>query len=148
MAYFEPKFTDADIDADMDSIFSGIEEDSAGALIETMHLLVDAARAKTRAENGFNNITWNLRESIGGVVVLNHAIVDTYFPHIGKGPEGRAKGIAFAQEVALLQATDHQLLAIIVAGEDYASVVEALDRDVISHVVGDNFESQFLKFTK
>jgi hypothetical protein len=126
-----PGFKMSDIDQDLSEFISDMENDAVNALKGTIRELVDRARAKTREEKGFGNITWNLRESIGGVVVKNHAIVDTYFPPIGKGPEGRRKGIAFAEEMALLQ-DDGQIMAVFVAGEQYGVLVEAKGRDVIT----------------
>lgn len=132
MLSLTPTFKMADIDKDCDKFLVDIENDGLNALKGTIKLMVDKARAKTKAELGFNNITWNLRESIGGVVVQHHKIIHNYFPKIGKGPEGRKEGIALAQEIALLLADDDQLIAVFVAGMDYAAFVEAKGWDVIS----------------
>jgi len=148
MAHFEPDFSMADLDSDFKQFISDIENDGITALRDTMHMLVDKARAKSAQPNGFNNVTYNLRASIGGVIVRNRAIVDTYFPPIGKGDEGRQKGIAYAQELALLQEDDNQLLAIVVAGEFYSVLVERLGKDVISHVISDNFSDEILKLLR
>jgi hypothetical protein len=144
MAHFTADFTMADIDKDFKNMLAGIQEDIIEALKGTLIEMVDKARRKTKVDMGFANITWNLRESIGGIVVNEDQIVFTYFPLIGKGPEGRKKGIAYAQELALLQQDSHQLMVIFVAGEEYAKFVETKGWDVItgsSWVFDDHFAS-------
>ena len=142
MLSLTPNFTMADIDKDCNKFLVDIENDGLKALKGAIKFMVEKARAKTKAEKGFNNITWNLRESIGGVVVQHHEIMHTYFPKIGKGPDGRKEGIALAQEIALLLADDDQLIAVFVAGMDYSAFVEAKGWDVItlsSYSFGETF---------
>jgi hypothetical protein len=125
-------FKISDIENDIKSFIDSMQADIVNALKGTLIELVDRARAKTKSEGGFGNITWNLRSSIGGVIVADHAIIETYFPPIGKGEVGRSKGIAYAQELALLSDSG-EITIVIVAGEDYAYLVESRDdTDVIS----------------
>jgi hypothetical protein len=139
-------FKMSDIEQDLNEFVEGMENDAVEALKGTIRELVDKARAKTKAEKGFNNITWNLRESIGGIIVKDHQIIDTYFPPIGKGPEGRKKGIAYAQEIALLE-DDGEIMAVFVAGEEYAKYVETQGWDVIT-MTSFGFEDTFKSLLK
>ena len=131
MLSIEANFTIKDLEKDFKNFTEAIKNDLADKLYETLKILVDKARAKTRAENGFGNITWNLRASIGGVIVKDHRIVHRYFPPIPLGVEGNLKGIGYAEEIALLL-DDGDLMLIMVAGMEYARYVEARERDVIS----------------
>jgi hypothetical protein len=133
MIRIERNFNMKDIEDYINDTFNGWVEDIADTMFESGKIIVDLARAKTKAEGGFGNITWRLRASIGCVVVSNHQIQDkhVYFPSIGKGEEGRIKGIALAREVALL-VDDGETYIILVAGEDYASILEDNRIDVVS----------------
>jgi hypothetical protein len=108
--------------------------------------LVEKARAKTKSDGGFGNITWNLRSSIGYLIIYNGEMVETYFPTVGPGSEGSKTGTDYAREIGAL-INDHEgIQLVIVAGMEYATLVErvgvngAAQRDVITHVVGDNIE--------
>ena len=95
-------------------------------------VFVDRLRAKTKSDGGFGNITWNLRSSIGYLLLFDGEIVDTYFPKIKGGTEGEKTGLEYAQEIALL-VNEGGLQLIIVAGMGYASFVEDNDIDVLTH---------------
>lgn len=132
MLNFEPQFSEEDIEQEMQRQFNELHDDAAETMFETLVQLVDNARAKTKSEGSFNNITWNLRGSIGGVLVHNGGIADehVYFPQVSKGDEGVRTGIAFAREIALLT-DDGDTTLVFVAGMDYAKFVEAKGTDVI-----------------
>lgn len=106
--------------------------------------MVDKARAKTKSAGGFSNITWNLRSSIGYLIIYNGQVVETYFPVAGPGDEGSATGEKYAREIATLIDNYDGIQLIIVAGMEYATFVErvgmdgGIQHDVITHVVGDN----------
>jgi len=111
-----------------------IISEMADRMFQAGKKVVDLARSKTKSEGGFGNITWNLRGSIGCVLLINHEIPEEYiyFPPVSKGGEGVKKGIDYAREIALL-VDDGDPVLIMVAGEEYAGYVEALDDyDVIS----------------
>lgn len=97
---------------------------------------VDKVRAKTKIEGSFGNITWNLRSSIGCMVVYNDGetthIIDKYFPTLQGAKEGSNTGLAFAEEIALL-VEEEGVQLVIVAGMEYAIYVEDHDIDVLSH---------------
>lgn len=103
--------------------------------------LVDKARAKTRDDGGFGNITWNLRGSIGMCIVVREKILETYFPPISKGAHGDTVGRAMAESLAIYGKGNEGVSMVFVAGENYASIVQNIHgRDVIKHVIGDNLE--------
>lgn len=130
-------FSDLDqwINEDLNNWFDA----QANAMFIKGKELVDKARAKTREDGGFGNITWNLRSSIGCVLVKNHIILPEYiyFPQIGKGDRGHVTGVNYAREIATLE-DDGDIYLIFVAGMEYASLVQAKGKDVIKHVIGDN----------
>ena len=133
MISITPDFNLNDLNKHIDGTLNNILDEIADNMFDAGKLIVDKARAKTRAENGFNNITWNLRASIGCVLVYKHQIKGEhiYFPPISEGSEGRSKGIAYAKEISLL-VDDGDPVLVFVAGMDYALFVEATDRDVIT----------------
>lgn len=101
--------------------------------------LVDKARAKTRDDGGFGNITWNLRASIGMCIVdPNGKIIETYFPPINKGAHGNTVGRDMAEKIAVYGRSRNEASMVFVAGENYASLVQAKGKDVIKHVIGDH----------
>jgi hypothetical protein len=111
-------------------------EEAENRLVEKLKIagreFVDRARSRTKLANGsFGNITWNLRGSIGYVLVKDHSIIERYFPRIADGAEGTSTGTAYAEELALLM-DDGDIMLIVVAGMDYAYFVESKGYDVIS----------------
>lgn len=117
--------------------------------------LVDRARAQTKAIGGWGNITWNLRSSIGYLLMYNGEVVETYFPVLETGAEGSETGENYAREIALLVNEGEGVQLVIVAGMEYALLVERqgipgsiAQKDVISHVVGDNIGDALHKLLK
>jgi hypothetical protein len=100
--------------------------------------MVDKARAQTKTAGGFGNITWRLRSSIGYILIYNGQVVETYFPPLQEGAEGLATGEDYAREIATLIDIYEGVQLVLVAGMEYAVLVERQGKDVISHVVGDN----------
>jgi hypothetical protein len=125
------EFSDADlqalIESDSNAWFSSLME----VYRQKGKLAVDRARAKTKDDGGFGNITWNLRGSIGMCIVQQGQIIETYFPPIGKGDEGTKIGTETAQRLATYGAGKDDIVMYIVAGMNYASFVQSVDRDVI-----------------
>lgn len=90
------------------------------------------ARAKTKAQGGFNNITWNLRSSIGFCLVYENKVVESYFPPIKGGTTGEKTGANYAKGVAYeVKQSKHEVVLVLVAGEHYAEYVADKDIDVI-----------------
>jgi hypothetical protein len=132
-------------DQDIERWINEDVQDWINSLIEFYRIrgreLVDKARAKTAAEQGFNNITWNLRSSIGMCIVdAEGNILETYFPPIGKGAHGDKVGREMAENIALYGRKMQEVSMVFVAGEYYAGFVQAKGKDVIKHVIGDNLE--------
>ena len=136
---FEDDFLDNLINSDVEEIINELAE----TMFETGKRLVDRARAKTKTEGGFGNITWNLRASIGCVLANNSQILDqhVYFPTIPESSNGQIEGENFAREIALLVDEGEPVL-IFVAGMEYAIFVESKGRDVI-RLSGELFDSTF-----
>lgn len=134
-----------DIEDDFAGITTEAEQFAIDTLITAGKSFVDKARAKTKEDGGFGNITWNLRASIGFVLQYDHEIIFTYFPPLGKGQEGTQKGIAYANQIAAMF-DDGGLLLCCVAGMEYAAFLEATDNDVISGSCSE-FEKEFKALT-
>jgi hypothetical protein len=143
MLSITPNFNMSDIDKDLQQFIAEVELHVISSFKAAGKSFVDKARAKTKDEKGFGNITWNLRSSIGYVIVKDHNIVERYFPPYRNGSEGNKQGIAYAEEMALLL-DDGEIRLVVVAGMEYAALVEATDHDVIT---GSSlkFESEFKK---
>jgi len=90
-------------------------------------LFVERAVAKAT----FNNITWNLRSSIGYLIIYNGQILESYFINLKDGTEGQEVGREYAEFVARLIDEGEGLSMALVAGEEYAAFVEAKGKDVI-----------------
>lgn len=137
MISIEADFTNEDLDAmingDLDTWFDALMEDfrTAG------RKFVELVRAKTKMSPGdhstFGNITWNLRSSIGYLIIYNGEIVEEYFPVVGGGDEGSVVGKEWAEEVGLLVRELDGVQMVIAAGMEYAVFVEDKGFDVISY---------------
>ena len=80
----------------------------------------------------FNNITWNLRSSIGYVIMYEGQIVESFFKDLVAGTEGQEVGEDYAKFILSLIDDGEGLSMALVAGEEYALFVEAKGKDVIS----------------
>lgn len=81
--------------------------------------------------SNWNNITGSLRSSIGFAVCRRGSIVRmSDFETILDGGEGSAKGRALCERLASEYAK-YQYALFIVAGEDYAAYVEAVESKVV-----------------
>jgi hypothetical protein len=149
MIRIEADFNIADIEAYIQGKEEAWYDEIVDSLRQTGRKLVDKARAKTAAENGFNNITWNLRASIGMCLVDETGlIVETYFPPINKGEHGNTVGRELAERLAIYARDINEMTMVFVAGEEYASFVQAKEKDVIKHVIGDRLEGELRKLLK
>lgn len=94
---------------------------------------VKMAREKTAAQGGFNDVTGNLRSSIGFAVVDHGNIVnENYEP--SKGGQKRTEGIQEAKNFIRTLTSDFEsgYALIVVAGMGYAAAVESKGKDVIT----------------
>lgn len=132
MLSFEAQFDDRDLEKAFQEDLEALHDEAAEVLFETGAEMVDRARALTKSEGSFGNITWNLRGSIGCVLVHNGKIADehVYFPQVDKGEEGVKTGQSFAREIALLT-DDGDTTLVFVAGMEYAMFVRSKGIDII-----------------
>jgi len=91
---------------------------------------MERARAKTKIQGGFGNITFNLRSSIGFLLLDDGREIAIEFETVGPGEAGAATGMAYARELA--GSYTDGIALICVAGEDYAAAVESRGYDVIT----------------
>lgn len=89
------------------------------------------ARARTKVEGGFNNITWNLRESIGYLLIHDGKVIESFFPKIAEANGGAVTGDAFARQISTDNYFDKGIVLLMVAGMDYASFVQNRGIDVL-----------------
>lgn len=89
------------------------------------------ARRKTRPSGGFGNITWDLRSSIGYLLLNNGEVIESYFPTLQGAVNGSVTGDAFARELAADSEFNDGIGLILVAGMDYAKFVQSKGYDVI-----------------
>ncbi|RQO79136.1 hypothetical protein DBR40_05295 [Pedobacter sp. KBW01] len=83
------------------------------------------------AKAAFNNITWNLRSSIGYLIIWNGEVLESYFKDLNDGTEGQEVGRDYALFVAKLIDEGEGLSMALVAGEEYAAFVQQKGIDVI-----------------
>lgn len=125
-AQFDEKYLENYIKQETDAWFKRLSDD----YIKAMHTFVE----RVRSQAGFGNVSWNLRSSIGGIVVINTGspqVVDVYFPTLNGAPEGAKVGEDYAREIATYS-QEEGVQAIIVVGMEYASLVEATRGDIIT----------------
>lgn len=90
-----------------------------------------AARNKTLAGKPYTNRTFNLVSSVGFAIVRQGKVLESYFPLLESGDEGRKKGEATAERAAKEYSESDDVALVLVAGEYYASYVqETYDFDV------------------
>lgn len=88
------------------------------------------------ANADFMNHTYDLRSSIGFVVVENGRIVHDEFRVISTGALGSATGLKVANEAIAELDGDDEFALIGVAGMSYAIYVESKGKDVITGSAG------------
>ena len=139
----KPTFTRNDINQDI-RIFLEVEDKKIKmALIYIGLQIVTEARQKTKIikpppldypheKSGFYDLTGNLRSSIGFEVQKDKKTIEKNFAKTKNGSEGYSKGMQKAKEIANKY---NGWVLTIVAGMDYAVLVESKGYDVISSSV-------------
>lgn len=97
---------------------------------------------RARGIDTYKDQTGNLRASIGCVLYHNGVEV---FNSFGSGNEGVETGLQFARSIADVE-TDKEIVAVIVAGMEYAVYVEAKGFDVLTGSTlrfEDNLKAEF-----
>ena len=99
------------------------------AYADTGEYVVNAIRSGEMSD--WNDDTGNLRSSVGFAVCRRGRIIKkSGFDTLLNGAEGTRKGIALVEQLAVEYARYHFVL-IIVAGEEYAVYVEAVENRVV-----------------
>lgn len=118
-----PDFDMNEIDKDIDAELVDWFDDLVETYREAGKTFVDTAVEKAN----FNNITWNLRSSIGYVIIYNGEVLESYFKDLVKGTEGQEAGKDYAELIARFLDEGEGLAMALVAGEEYAYYVQARD---------------------
>ena len=144
MAGLTPIFTAADIDSFIDKFAERAEE----KLIKTMIYAGETAVRTARISGRYNDITGNLRSSIGYAVLKDGFVYKDDYQRAGQGSDG-SKGVNESKRLITELASEYNtgLSLVVVAGMDYAVFVENIDsKDVLSGaIIGtENFIRQTL----
>lgn len=120
---------------DIDKLFEGVYakvEDIQDAVIQAIIAACTQTVANARGLNTYKDRTTLLRSSIGFVVYNHGEKVTENFEAISgeKGSEGAALGKSVAEQAAA--SWPNCIVAVVVAGADYALYVESKGYDVIS----------------
>jgi hypothetical protein len=133
----EPRFTPADIRKKLEEAVVKIDK----AIIANLRYLGEECVNHARTSGDYNNVTGNLRNSIGYVIVKDGQIVKRDFKRTasvtnakGKKTKGSQEGAKIGQALAeqLASKAPKGYVLIVVAGMVYASKVESNGRNVLS----------------
>lgn len=120
---------------DIDELFKGVYEaveDITDAVIQAIIAACTQTVAKARTLKTYTDRTTLLRSSIG-FVVYDHGqkVVDNFQ---GAGGASAAEGVSKGKQVAEAAAKEHPaaIVAVVVAGADYALYVESKGYDVVT----------------
>jgi hypothetical protein len=120
---------------DLDKIFGNIykkfEEQITPSLIEAVESVCMDVVKEAKQLNTYTDRTGNLRSSIGYVIYSNGEKKKEQFTVVKGGDEGLKTGVEMANAAAQSWATAG-IVAVIIAGMDYALAVESKGYDVIT----------------
>lgn len=97
---------------------------------DAANVWMERAKLKTKAQGSFGNRTFNLRSSIGYIMLMDGREIAIEFETVGPGDTGTAKGMEYARGLA--GGYQDGLVLICVAGMEYAAAVESKGFDVIT----------------
>ncbi len=120
-------YTDKQFDKAMQDALLRAEQAYIDGLIEIGIAFVADAKANGQYEND----TGNLRSSIGYIVAKGRKVLSSSFKVVAGGNKGRSKGYFLAKSL-LANNPDKLIRLIVVAGMDYASILESKGRDVLT----------------
>ena len=123
-------FNMAAISKEIDLAVREYRQEVLQAYREAATVWMERARQKTKAQGSFGNITFNLRSSIGFLLLDNGGEVAIEFEAVANGDEGVKKGMDYARELA--GGYTDGIVLICVAGMEYAAAVESKGYDVIT----------------
>lgn len=145
MAGLKPMFSDRDIGR----FYDKFQKDAEKKFIEVLTYTGEEAVRQARINGKYNDITGNLRSSIGYAVVNGGEIIDDDFE---RSPQGTDKDTGVKQGRRLIQSLASEfskgVVLILVAGMDYALFVENIEsKDVLAGTVTgtDKFLRETLK---
>lgn len=124
-----PLFSDSDLERWFDKFQDRAEEKIFKLLSAAGEKFVEVSR-KSRS---YKDQTGNLRSSIGYIIAIDGETVSENFEKASEGSEGDngvSRGRQIAEEISLAYPGGYILIGV--AGMDYAAIVEAKGRDVIT----------------
>lgn len=124
-----PKFSQGDVSNRFSKFIEVVEKRQIQRLQYLGEMCVKHAR-EVPAAAGFNDITGNLRSSIGYVVFKNGIAVKELYNITLEGAQGAQKGLSLAKRVGSKYTSGIAL--VVTAGMDYAIYVESKGKDVLS----------------
>lgn len=133
MARLTPLFTNRDID----EFYKKFGDQANKKFLEVLQYAGEMAVKIAREEGKYNDITGNLRSSIGYAVLQNGKPVQEDYQESGKGSD-RKKGVQESKRLVRSVAKDLKAgyALVVVAGMDYAVFVENMEnKDVLSAAV-------------
>ncbi|WP_443945601.1 hypothetical protein ACJVDH_00385 [Pedobacter sp. AW1-32] len=134
-----------DLDTIINSDVQHWLDDLGTSLFEAGKKIIDVQIAKPKGPpfsgEGFGNITYNLRSSMGVGLVVKKVVKQDYFP-FGKGDVGQTHGRELLKTVA--SETTEEICLVVVAGEYYGVFVQSKGYDVIKMAEG-TLPPEFLK---
>lgn len=123
-------FNLAGIAKEMEREIAAYKAEKIQAYIDAATVWMERAREKTKQQGGFGNITFNLRSSIGFLLLDNGREIAIEFEAVANGEDGVKKGMDYARELA--GGYPEGIVLICVAGMEYAAAVESKGYDVIT----------------
>jgi hypothetical protein len=119
-----PKFKPSDIAKKMQAHVEKIEN----AVLQRLQFIGETFVKNARSVDTYKDQTGNLRSSIGYVILKNGEQIASGFP--GSTAVGKSRSLTVAQEVGSKHPKG--LVVVVVAGMQYAAVVESKNYDVLT----------------
>lgn len=125
-----PKFNQSAIDA----VMKQAEEIHTNKIVRVLRFVGEKAVNEAKANGSYRDITANLRNSIGYVIVLNGKVIDENFEASAQGIEPTTENpVRYGKNLAYQIAKRHKQIAlIVVSGMKYGLAVEARGRNVLT----------------
>lgn len=115
----------------IDSLFAVRLDRIETAIISRLTFIGETFLNNARAAGTYNDVTGNLRSSIGYVILKNgKTVAGSAFDIVKNGNDGQAKGKKYLKE--LIAQFNNGYVLIVIAGMDYAAAVESKGKDVLT----------------
>jgi len=143
MAGLTPNFNDTDIGR----FFDRFQKDAEKKFIEVLSYAGEHGVKRARISGKYNNITGNLRSSIGYAIIKSGSVIHEDYQVAQAGTEGEKGVIESKKLIALVSSRFNKgIILVLVAGMDYALAVESIEgKDVIAGAV--TYTDKFLRDT-